>query len=72
MARVRVYDRSLAGVDYVLKGFDLIGANFHEFSKFKGAERLTLSESFIRVIDRTRGERRGRQHRAEGSKSPSV
>lgn len=53
---VRVYDPSLAGADYILKGLEQVrgeslkGANLYEFRKFGQAGDVTLSESLIRVV----------------------
>ena len=53
----RLYDRSLAGADYVCK---CLGANAYEINKFSIAEETTLSDSvisLIRVLD-AKSERR--------------
>jgi len=57
----RLYDRSLAGADYVCKC--LGGANSYEINKFSIAEETTLSDSvisLIRVLD-AKGDRRCRE-----------
>ena len=56
----RVYDRSLAGADYICK---CLGANSYEINKFSIAEETTLSDSvisLIRVLD-AKGDRRCRE-----------
>lgn len=54
IARVRVYDSRLAGVEYVLKGIDeaysRAGANWYELRKFSGACDVMLSMSLIRHV----------------------
>lgn len=53
----RLYDRSLAGADYVCKS---LGANAYEINKFSVAEETTLSDSvisLIRVLDAKSGRR---------------
>jgi hypothetical protein len=54
IARVRVYDSTLAGVEYVLKGVDEAytgsGANWYELHKFGGTCTVTLSMSLIRHL----------------------
>ena len=60
-ADFRIYDRSLAGADYVCKC--LGGANSYEINKFSIAEETTLSDSvisLIRVLD-AKGDRRCRE-----------
>jgi hypothetical protein len=60
-ADFRIYDRSLAGADYICKC--LGGANSYEINKFSIAEETTLSDSvisLIRVLD-AKGERRCRE-----------
>ena len=60
-ADFRLYDRSLAGADYVCKA--LGGANAYEINKFSIAEETTLSDSvisLIRVLD-AKGDRRCRE-----------
>lgn len=49
MARIRVFDSTMQGVDYVLKGLDvdgmdvsLRGANAYEVGKFSGGENRTV------------------------------
>ena len=57
---VRLYDRSLAGADYICK---CLGANAYELSKFTIADETTLSHSVfstIRNMDAS-GERRCRE-----------
>lgn len=44
----RVYDRSLAGADYICKC--LTGANAYELNKFNIADETTLSESVFHVV----------------------
>jgi hypothetical protein len=46
-ADFRVYDRLLAGADYICK---CLGANAYEVNKFSLAEETTLSESVFRVV----------------------
>ena len=56
-ADFRLYDRSLAGADYVCK---CLGANAYEINKFSIAEETTLSDSvisLIRVLDAKSGRR---------------
>jgi hypothetical protein len=56
-ADFRLYDRSLAGADYVCK---CLGANSYEINKFSIAEETTLSDSvisLIRVLDAKSGRR---------------
>jgi hypothetical protein len=53
----RLYNRSLAGADYVCK---CLGANSYEINKFSVAEETTLSDSvisLIRVLDAKSGRR---------------
>jgi hypothetical protein len=54
MARVRVYDSTLPGVNYVLKGIDAAytnaGANWYELGKFGGRCDVMLSMSLIRHL----------------------
>jgi len=54
-ARVRVYDPTLAGVEYVLKGVDqaaaLSGANWYELHKFGAHCNVMLSKSLIRHME---------------------
>lgn len=60
-ADFRLYDRSLAGADYICKC--LGGANSYEINKFSIAEETTLSDSvisLIRVLD-AKGDRRCRE-----------
>lgn len=72
-ARVSIYNNSLQGVDYILKGLETfyskvdqaqgrLSADFYEFTKFNSSQRITLSESILRVIE---GRRR------IGKRSPS-
>lgn len=53
-ARVRVYDPTLAGVEYVLKGVDeaftTAGANWYELNKFGMRCDVMLSMSLIRLM----------------------
>lgn len=53
-SRVRVYDSSLTGVEYVLKGaneaWSLAGANHYELGKFGHSCDVTLSMSLIRHV----------------------
>jgi hypothetical protein len=57
-ARVRVYNPTLAGVEYVLKGADEAytnaGANWYELHKFGGACNVMLSKSLIRHLENRR------------------
>jgi hypothetical protein len=46
-ADFRLYDRSLAGADYICK---CLGANAYEVNKFSLAEETTLSDSVITLI----------------------
>ena len=46
-ADVRIYDRSLAGADYICK---CLGANAYELNKFNIADETTLSESVFHVV----------------------
>ena len=46
-ADFRLYDRSLAGADYICK---CLGANAYEVNKFSLAEETTLSDSVFRAI----------------------
>src|SRR5665647_2968127 len=46
-ADFRLYDRSLAGADYICK---CLGANAYEVNKFSLAEETTLSASVFRVV----------------------
>ena len=46
-ADFRLYDRSLAGADYICK---CLGANAYEVNKFSLAEETTLSDSVFRVV----------------------
>lgn len=54
-ARVRVYDPTLAGVEYVLKGVDeaftTAGANWYELNKFGQRCDVMLSMSLIRRME---------------------
>lgn len=57
MARVSVYDSSLDGLDYILKGSGLTestakrwAGDYHELSKFGGLCDVTLSESVCRYL----------------------
>ena len=59
-ADFRLYDRSLAGADYICKA---LGANAYEVNKFSLAGETTLSDSvisLIRVLD-AKGDRRCRE-----------
>jgi hypothetical protein len=57
-ARVTVFNPSLKGVDYILKGGDemarslstRMGGDYHELTKFGGACDLTLSESVCKGV----------------------
>lgn len=54
IARCRVYDPGLNGVDYCLKGLklaELAGSNFYEMGKFRAGCDVTISESV--ACDRT-------------------
>jgi hypothetical protein len=64
-ARVRVYDSTLAGVEYILKGVDeayfSCGNNWYELGKFGGRCSVTLSVSLSRHLhNRKRLGHRGR------------
>ena len=57
IARVSVYNSSLDGLDYILKGAELTeslakrwAGDYHELSKFGGSCDVTLSESVIRYL----------------------
>jgi hypothetical protein len=58
-ARVRIYDSTLEGVEYVLKGVDeaytASGANWYELGKFGGRCDVMLSESLIRHLQTRKG-----------------
>lgn len=58
VTRVRVYESSLAGVDYVLKGVDEAytnaGANWYELGKFGSHCDVMLSRSLIRHMENRR------------------
>jgi len=65
MARVSVYDSSLDGLDYILKGSGLTeskatrwAGDYHELSKFGGSCDVTLSQSVIRYLHARRCDRR--------------
>ncbi len=67
----RLYDRSLAGADYVCK---CLGANSYEVNKFSIAEETTLSGSvisLIRVLD-AKGDRRCRELTRKDGQVPKV
>lgn len=78
-AVVRVFDSTLAGTDYILKGleqaqrsYDLQGANLYEFQKFGGRSDLTLSESLIRVVmGRRQLAKRGRSSTTQSGVNPT-
>lgn len=75
MARVRVYDPTLPGVDYVLGGIDAAyasaGANWYELNKFGGRCDVMLSMSLIRHLhNRSRLGHRDRDGRTGGIKGP--
>jgi hypothetical protein len=67
MAQVSVYDSSLDGLDYILKGSGLTeskatrwASDYHELSKFGGSCDVTLSESVCRRLgNRSRSGWRG-------------
>ena len=67
MARVSVYNSSLDGLDYILKGSGLTeskakrwAGDYHELSKFGGSCDVTLSESVCRYLgNRSRSGWRG-------------
>jgi hypothetical protein len=64
-ADFRIYDRSLAGADYVCK---CLGANAYEINKFSIAEETTLSQSvfsLIRTLDATNERRFSKLMRKE-------
>jgi hypothetical protein len=57
IARVSVYNSSLDGLDYILKGGELTeskakrwAGDYHELAKFGGSCDVTLSESVIRYL----------------------
>jgi hypothetical protein len=68
IARVSVYDSSLDGLDYILKGSGLTestakrwAGDYHELSKFGGLCDVTLSESVCRhLCNRNRSGWRGK------------
>ena len=73
IARVRVYDPTLPGVDYVLGGVDAAyanaGANWYELNKFGGRCDVMLSMSLIRHLEnRQRFGHRGRGGMPRGIK----
>ena len=76
-SRVRVYDPTLAGVEYVLKGVDEVfasvaGANWYELNKFGQRCDVMLSMSLIRHMEnRGRFGLRGRDGLFEGKLSSS-
>ena len=64
MARVRAYDSSLDGLDYVLKGSELTesratrwAGDYHELTKFGGSCDVTLSMSLVRALNGRRGDK---------------
>jgi hypothetical protein len=62
----RIYDRSLAGADYICK---CLGANAYEVNKFSLAEETTLSESVfhvVRILDEMSDRRCGKLSRKYG------
>ncbi|MEJ0089959.1 MAG: hypothetical protein WDM80_09475 [Limisphaerales bacterium] len=75
--QVRVYDPTLAGVEYVLKGVDeaynnVAGANWYELNKFGLRCDVMLSMSLIRHMEnRSRFGHRGRDGLFEGKLSSS-
>ena len=69
IARVSVYNSSLDGLDYILKGGGLTestatrwAGDYHELTKFGGSCDVTLSESVIRHL----GNRQGSGQRGKG------
>ena len=80
MARVRVFNPLLAGVDYTLKGVDdaywVVGGNIYELKKFGGRCDVMLSESLIAHLSQRMGkgewpvveDRHASERTAEGSK----
>ena len=63
----RIYDRSLAGAEYVCKA--LTGANEYELNKYSLAEETTLSKSVFRVVrtlDEMADRRCGKLNRKNG------
>lgn len=69
IARVSVYNSSLDGLDYILKGAGLTestakrwAGDYHELTKFGGSCDVTLSESVIRYL----GNRQGSGQRGTG------
>jgi hypothetical protein len=75
--QVRVYDPTLAGVEYVLKGVDeayanVAGANWYELNKFGMRCDVMLSMSLIRHMEnRARFGHRGHDGLFEGKLSSS-
>ena len=64
IARVRAYDSSLDGLDYVLKGSELTesratrwAGDYHELTKFGGSCDVTLSMSLVRALNGRRGDK---------------
>ena len=83
IARVSVYDSSLDGLDYILKGSGLTestakrwAGDYHELSKFGGSCDVTLSESVCRHLsNRNRSGWRGiggRETRGTDTASSTV
>jgi hypothetical protein len=72
MARVRVYDATLPGVDYVLGGIDAAyanaGANWYELNKFGDRCDVMLSMSLIRHLEN----RQRFGHRDRGGKLHDI
>ena len=80
IARVSVYDSSLDGLDYILKGSGLTestakrwAGDYHELSKFGGLCDVTLSESVCRhLCNRNRSAWRGKGgHEMRGTDTAS-
>jgi len=71
-ARVRVYSRTLDGVDYVLAGCEAelrnLGADQYESRKFSGTSVVMCSKSLLKMLKSRRAGAGGVQHCAEGSK----
>jgi hypothetical protein len=80
MARASVYNSSLNGLDYILKGGELTGSrakrwagDYHELSKFGGSCDVTLSESVFRHLGNRQapGQRGTGAHKTGGTDTAS-
>jgi len=77
IARVRLYDKTLTGVEYVMKGVDTAftnaGANWYELSKFGASCDVMLSMSVCRHLEnRSRFGHRDRDGLFEGIKGQGL